>query len=280
MERSTKIPVHPRAPYGNRSSHFDARPFVFVISNDVFAGGQLVFSAFSVSHQDAIKKGFAARESSGAEHEGPWKVPHLPLDPSDIGRTYEDIIRVNSRSGKGGAAWIILRNLHLDLPPGLQKAFSEVVQKEADRLSRELKRTEIIGLFEDTYYLRSTPRIELIDYDVPSRFPLWSAHVTNPLRLFNYLVVVDGKDRHLTGGGKGPVEALVSALSLSLKISLAAIKYKASAIGQGTDVKAVAYIECTANGNDQRKVWGVGIHEDVARAAFFAVLNAASSVID
>src|SRR5882757_2757789 len=132
-----------------------AKLFICVLSNDVLVGGQLVVCAFSGSHQDAIKKGFAARELSKAKIEDLWQLPYLPLDPFDIGRTYEAIIRVNSQSGKGGAAWIILRNLHLDLPRGLQIAFSKIVQKEADRLSRELKPTEIIHLFEDSYHLRS-----------------------------------------------------------------------------------------------------------------------------
>ncbi|KAG4217028.1 hypothetical protein PC116_g34491, partial [Phytophthora cactorum] len=126
VEICNKIPVHPRAPYG----------------------GSLVVCAFSGSHQDAIKKGFMQREQEGKSYEDQWQMPYLPLDPQDIGRTYEAIIRVNSQSGKGGAAWIILRKLQLDLPRGLQIAFSKVVQKRADELGRALLSAEITDLFE------------------------------------------------------------------------------------------------------------------------------------
>lgn len=115
--------MHPRAPYGKRFSPSNTRPFVCIFPNIDMVGGQLVVCAFSGSHQDAIKKGFAARELSKAMHEDLWQLPYLPLDPADIGRTYEAIIRVNSQSGKGGVAWTILRNLDLDLPRGLQITF-------------------------------------------------------------------------------------------------------------------------------------------------------------
>src|SRR3954463_10971974 len=136
VEVSNKIPVHPRAPYG----------------------GSLVVCAFSGSHQDAIKKGFQVREQEGKTDEDRGQKPSLPLDPEDIGRTYEAIIRVNSQSGKGGAAWIILRKLQLDLPRGLQVSFSRIVQKQADELGRELLSAEISDLFEQTYFLKENPR--------------------------------------------------------------------------------------------------------------------------
>ena len=147
VEKSTKIPVHQRAPYG----------------------GQLVVCAFSGSHQDAIKKGFQAREKAGATSESPWQMPYLPLDPQDIGRTYEAIIRVNSQSGKGGVAWIIQRHLELDLPRGLQIAFSKIVQREADQIGRELLPREITKLFEDAYHLKKNPRSSLLDYNINNR---------------------------------------------------------------------------------------------------------------
>ena len=144
VERSNKIPVHPRAPYG----------------------GQLVVCAFSGSHQDAIKKGFKLREDLGATDNDKWEVPYLPLDPADIGRTYEAIIRVNSQSGKGGVAWIISRTLELDLPRGLQVAFSKIVQRETDKLGRELQAGEIKSLFVEEYHLERNPRFHLVDYDI------------------------------------------------------------------------------------------------------------------
>ncbi|OXV07559.1 hypothetical protein Egran_04677 [Elaphomyces granulatus] len=262
VEKSNKIPVHPRAPYG----------------------GQLVVCAFSGSHQDAIKKGFAARELSEAKNEDLWQIPYLPLDPFDIGRTYEAIIRVNSQSGKGGVAWIILRNLDLDLPRGLQIAFSKIVQKEADHLSRELKPTEIIHLFEDAYHLRSNPRFELIDYDISadrSTSPAPELGQTqsskNLKRMFQGVIAIDGQEHHITGVGNGAISSLANALK-SLGIDLDITDYKEHAIGEGKEVKAATYIECTASGNKQQKMWGVGIHEDVVQASLMALLSAASSV--
>lgn len=262
VEKSNKIPIHPRAPYG----------------------GQLVVCAFSGSHQDAIKKGFSAREASQAKHEDFWRVPYLPLDPADIGRTYEAIIRVNSQSGKGGAAWIILRSLHLDLPRGLQVAFSKIVQKEADQVSRELKPTEIVDLFKETY-LRPNPRFELVDYDIsadrsssPER-PNGQVQSSRDLkRMFKGVIAIDGQEYHMKGSGNGPISSLANALNISQGIDLDVADYKEHAIGEGSNVKAATYIECTTGGSKQKAVWGVGIHEDVVQASLMALLNAASSI--
>jgi 2-isopropylmalate synthase len=263
VEKSNKIPVHARAPYG----------------------GQLVVCAFSGSHQDAIKKGFAARESSGAKHEDFWRLPYLPLDPKDIGRTYEAIIRVNSQSGKGGVAWIILRNLQLDLPRGLQIAFSKIVQKEADSVGRELLPTELVRLFQDAYHLRSNPRFELIDYDISADRstspappePGQTQSSKNLRRLFKGIISIDGQEHPVVGVGNGAISSLANALK-SLGIDLDVADYKEHAIGEGKEVKAATYIECTASGNEHQKVWGVGIHEDVVQASLTALLSAASSV--
>jgi 2-isopropylmalate synthase len=249
VEKSNKIPVHPRAPYGKRSS---TSLFICTLSDTALAGGQLVVCAFSGSHQDAIKKGFAARELSEAKTEDLWQLPYLPLDPFDIGRTYEAIIRVNSQSGKGGVAWIILRNLDLDLPRGLQIAFSKIVQKEADLLSRELKPTEIIHLFEDAYHLRSNPRFELIDYDISADRstspappePGQTQSSKNLKRMFKGVIAIDGQEHHITGVGNGAISSLANALK-SLGIDLDITDYKEHAIGEGKEVKAATYIECT-----------------------------------
>lgn len=281
VERSNKIPVGARAPYG----------------------GELVVCAFSGSHQDAIKKGFQRRKEQGADESSPWMIPYLPLDPRDIGRNYEAIIRVNSQSGKGGVAWVILRNLELDLPRGLQVAFSKIVQKQADEAGRELLPREIVRLFEDAYNLSSHPRMSLIDYDMTSdrsSSPIRPAAGNKTQRndtykrLFTGIVEVDGEEHQIRGSGNGPVSALANALQ-QLGIFLDVSDYKEHAIGEGSNVKAVAYMECTstkniseADGDNSNgtaspiqagdKVWGVGISNDVTQASMVALLSAASSV--
>lgn len=262
VEVSNKIPVHPRAPYG----------------------GSLVVCAFSGSHQDAIKKGFQARKAAQATDEDPWQLPYLPLDPADIGRTYEAIIRVNSQSGKGGAAWIILRNLELDLPRGLQVAFSRVVQRHADEVGRELLSNEIQDLFEQTYFLKDNPRFTLVDYSISTDrsaspappAPGKTQDTKNMKRIFEGVISIDGEEHKLKGVGNGPISSLAKALG-SIGIELDVADYKEHAIGGGKDVKAASYIECTAAGSAQ-KVWGVGVHEDVVQSSLIALLSAASNV--
>jgi 2-isopropylmalate synthase len=262
VESSNKIPVHPRQPYG----------------------GQLVVCAFSGSHQDAIKKGFQTRKRDGATSESPWQVPYLPLDPQDIGRTYEAIIRVNSQSGKGGVAWIIQRQLDLDLPRGLQVAFSKIVQRETDMLGRELLPSEITKLFEEAYHLKRNPRFSLIDYDITADRSASTAPAEdgktqtsrNFKRIFNGVIEIDGQEHKLHGTGNGALSSLADALHV-LGIDLDVVDYKEHSIGSSKDVKAATYIECTAGGNNHR-VWGVGVHEDVVQASLTALLSAASSV--
>ncbi|GAB7354975.1 hypothetical protein MBLNU459_g5589t1 [Dothideomycetes sp. NU459] len=263
VEKSNKIPVHPRAPYG----------------------GQLVVCAFSGSHQDAIKKGFQMRKTKGDTNESPWQVPYLPLDPQDIGRTYEAIIRVNSQSGKGGVAWIIQRTLELDLPRGLQIAFSKIVQKETDNLGRELQPTEIRNLFVDAYHLERNPRFGLVDYDITTDRSVSPAvpqdgktvSSKNLKRRFDGVIDIDGQEHRIKGVGNGALSALANALK-TLGVTLEVDDYKEHAIGRGSDVKAATFIECTATTSHQ-KVWGVGIHEDVVQASLIALLSAASSFL-
>lgn len=270
VEESNKIPVHPRAPYG----------------------GQLVVCAFSGSHQDAIKKGFQARKSAGATDADYWQIPYLPLDPQDIGRTYEAVIRVNSQSGKGGVAWIIQRSLELELPRGLQIAFSKIVQREAEALGRELLPREIQKLFEDAYHLNTNPRFALVDYTITvdrasSPLPPEKGRIQNTQNLkrrFDGVITIDGVEHHIHGIGNGAISSLTNALH-TLNIDIDVADYKEHAIansndhaaGGGRDVKAATYIECTATGSNER-VWGVGIHEDVVQASLIALLSAASSV--
>jgi len=266
VEICNKIPIHARAPYG----------------------GSLVVCAFSGSHQDAIKKGFTVREKAGATDDDHWEMPYLPLDPMDIGRTYEAVIRVNSQSGKGGAAWIILRNLELDLPRGLQIAFSKIVQKRADEVGRELLSTEIQDLFEKTYSLKENPRFNLIDYNITADrstspappAPGRSLDTKNMRRRFSGIVAIDGVEHKLSGTGNGPISSLANALkAVGIELDVADYKehgIKERGVGRGRDVKAATYIECTSSGSDE-KVWGVAIHEDVVQSSLMALLSAAST---
>ncbi|KAL1954803.1 hypothetical protein VTO42DRAFT_707 [Malbranchea cinnamomea] len=263
VEESNKIPVNERWPYG----------------------GQLVVCAFSGSHQDAIKKGFQARENAKLGPEDPWEMPYLPLDPQDIGRNYEAIIRVNSQSGKGGVAWVILRSLELDLPRGLQIAFSKIVQRETDRLCRELKPKEIVELFEDAYHLKKNARFSLVDYNITADRthspappePGKAVSTQNLKRRFTGIVEIDGMQHAIVGVGNGAISSLANALK-SLGIELDVVDYKEHAIGTGRNVKAATYIECTCAGSGD-KVWGVGIHQDVVQASLTALLSAASSFL-
>lgn len=272
VEESNKIPINERWPYG----------------------GQLVVCAFSGSHQDAIKKGFAVRRAEGDNPEAPWQMPYLPLDPQDIGRTYEAVIRVNSQSGKGGVAWIIQNSLGLDLPRGLQIAFSRIVQKEADLKGRELLPREIATLFEDAYHLQRNPRFTLIDYNItavrsePGKLSVGQppqnasaapiANTSSAKRQFAGVIAIDGVQHPLVGVGTGAISSLANALH-SLGIDLDVADYKEHALSPGKEVKAATYIECMISGNPKDKVWGVGIHEDVVQASLIALLSAASSFL-
>ncbi|KAI6786028.1 2-isopropylmalate synthase [Emericellopsis cladophorae] len=264
VEACTRIPVHERAPYG----------------------GSLVCAAFSGSHQDAIKKGFQNRQRQGLSAEDPWQgMPYLPLDPQDIGRTYEAIIRVNSQSGKGGTAFIVHSKLQLDLPRGLQVAFSRIVQQRAEELGRELKPEEITNLFKKSYFLDETPRFNLIDYAItPDRAPspapaaLGQTQDTKSLmRIFEGVLMADGQEYKLRGRGNGPISSMVAALK-PVGLDFDVQDYKEHAIGEGRGVKAASYIECKPSGSKQT-VWGVGIHEDVVQSSLMALLSAASNFI-
>lgn len=263
VEECNKIPVNERWPYG----------------------GQLVVCAFSGSHQDAIKKGFKLRESKGAKKEDEWEIPYLPLDPEDIGRTYEAVIRVNSQSGKGGAAWIIQRTLELDLPRSLQVEFSKVVQQRTEAVNRELRPSEIAELFQESYHLKSNPRFNLIDYDITTdrsttpgpAEPGKAVNTKNLKRRFTGIIEIDGIQHAITGVGPGAISSLANALS-TLSIDLDVVDYKEHSIGLGRDVKAATYIQCTSAGSKEQ-VWGVGIHQDVVQASLIALLSAASSFL-
>ena len=240
VEYATNIAVHPRTPYA----------------------GELVFTAFSGSHQDAIKKGFAAQAARNDEY---WEVPYLPIDPADLGRSYEAVIRVNSQSGKGGVAWVIEQDKGLKLPKRLQADFSRHVQALADETSRELNAADIWGAFERTYLPGDKDRFVLRDYQESGG---------TGERLFVGRIAIDGEERSLSGRGNGLISGVIAALAETTGPALDVVDYTEHAIGHGAGAQAAAYLECRTV--DGRTIWGVGIDTDIATASVRAVLSAAN----
>ena len=227
-------------------------------------GGELVYTAFSGSHQDAIKKGFAAQETRNDQI---WSVPYLPIDPADLGRSYEAVIRVNSQSGKGGFAWVIEQDQGLKLPKRMQAHFSRHVQELADELGRELQATDIWDVFRKVYRLDEPQHFQLVDWD--------EGRAADGTRVFAGKIGVDGQEKSVSGRGNGLISSVVATLRDSFGVALEVRDYTEHALGTGSDARAAAYVECvTAEG---RTVWGVGIDEDVATASVRAVLSAANT---
>ena len=222
------IPIHPRHPYA----------------------GDLVFTAFSGSHQDAIKKGFAVQR---ARQDGIWDMPYLPIDPKDLGTTYEAVIRVNSQSGKGGISWIIQENLELDLPRRLQIAFARIVQSIAEAKGRELTVQEITNAFTNAYISTKAALQLSNEYKVST---------TPKGKTFEGVVIHNGREVALTGNGNGPVSSLIDALVNYTGVQLDVRELFEHAIGKGKDARAAAYIEVTAAGQGEKGFWGVGIDND------------------
>jgi 2-isopropylmalate synthase len=238
VEECNELPVHPRHPYV----------------------GELVYTAFSGSHQDAIKKGMHAQERSGSDV---WDVPYLPIDPNDLGRSYEAIIRVNSQSGKGGVAYLMQADHHLDLPRGLQVDFAQKVQAIADVRGGELTSAELRETFQEQYLDHVRP-LELVGHSHSSE--------GGADRIAANLLV-DGEERIVEGEGNGPIDALVNALGRGLGIELHVLDYHEHAMSRGEDANAAAYVEADVDGE---VVWGVGIHPSIVTASLRAVLNAAN----
>ena len=228
-------------------------------------GGELVFTAFSGSHQDAIKKGFAAQETRNDQL---WSVPYLPIDPADLGRSYEAVIRVNSQSGKGGFAWVIEQDQGLKLPKRMQAHFSRHVQELADQLGRELQASDIWEVFRRVYRLDEPQRFNLVDYE--------ETRAADGSRVFAGKIGVDGKVQSVSGRGNGLISSVVATLKETFGVELEVRDYVEHAMGQGSDARAAAYVECVTG--DGRTIWGVGIDEDVATAGVRAVLSAANAV--
>ncbi len=244
VEYCNQLPVHPRHPYG----------------------GDLVFTAFSGSHQDAINKGFKALETSNSKV---WDVPYLPIDPKDLGRSYEAIIRINSQSGKGGIAYILKSDYGIDMPRLLQVEFSKIIQGIADDTGKEIEPKLIWDTFRKEYLGRVSP-VEFFEHTtVPS-----PGHPER--RVLDASIKFNGFEKQITGTGNGPIAAYVDALGSNCGIRLKVRDYHQHAAGAGSDATAVSYIEAEAA--DGRVLWGVGMDSNIVAASLKAVTSAANRV--
>jgi 2-isopropylmalate synthase len=243
VEYCNQLPVHPRHPYA----------------------GELVYTAFSGSHQDGIKKGFEAFEAEveaagddPADHK--WDLPYLPIDPHDVGRSYEAVIRVNSQSGKGGVAYVMKTGHSLDLPRRLQIEFSKVIQRHTDEEGGEVSPDAIWDAFTATY-LADGP-VGLLDHQ--------SSSVVDGKHVLHAEISVDGQAQEVEGVGNGPISAFCAALG-SVGIDVRVLDYAEHALTEGTDAQAASYVECQIGG---RVYWGVGIDTNTATASMRAILSA------
>ena len=233
-EQCNELPVHPRHPYA----------------------GDLVFTAFSGSHQDAIKKGFAQQKSDAI-----WEVPYLPIDPADLGRSYDAVIRVNSQSGKGGMAYLLEKEYGLALPRRLQIELSRAVQKVADASGREISAAGIHDIFSSEYLEQLSP------YTYRGHKMVEDSSSAEPVQIDITLAHGDAT-RHLQGGGNGPIDAFVDALGLDIKL----MDYHEHSIGSGADARAACYVELRLA--DGPTVFGAGTDSNIVTASFKAVLSA------
>ena len=262
VERATGMDVPPRTPYA----------------------GELVYTSFSGSHQDAIKKGFAARNTqvSAKQAEGltdaeaeiavPWAMPYLPIDPHDVGRSYEAVVRVNSQSGKGGVAYLLGTTRKLELPRRLQIEFSRIVQRHTDTYGGEVDGDRLWSIFADEYLpAAAAPEAELSRW---GRFELRGATLTSTGddedSTLTVTLVDGGEEKHLTASGNGPLDAFVTALE-STGLSVRILDYVEHALSEGRDAKAASYVECEVDG---QVLWGVGIDPSITTSSFKAVISA------
>jgi 2-isopropylmalate synthase len=246
VEHCNRLPVHPRHPYA----------------------GELVHTAFSGTHQDAIDKGFAAHAKRAAElgvpeREAPWAVPYLPVDPADLGRSYEAVIRVNSQSGKGGMAYLLRTGHGVDLPARMRPDFSKVVQRATDDSGREATAAELYALFEAAYLAPGR--------EGAVRLAAWSA-TQEPSGTHRFVCTLerDGRSGDHEGTGNGPLSAFADALA-GAGVAVEVRDFAEHAAGPGTDGEAVAYAECRVDGVT---AWGAGRDTSVLAASVHAVLSA------
>ena len=235
VEYCNQLPVHPRHPYA----------------------GDLVFTAFSGSHQDAIKKGLSAISQSNNPH---WEVPYLPIDPSDLGRTYEAVVRINSQSGKGGIAYILEKDHGVSLPRRLQISLSTKIQKVADETGKELLSHEIWDIF-DKNFIQGPNKAELISFELNT-----SDGENDSIKVEAKL---NQKKLEFSGSGNGPIDAMIQGINKKMGLNLSVTDYHQHSLGTGSDAKAVAYIE-VSDGNKTH--WGVGIDENTIRASLRAIM--------
>ncbi len=243
-EYCNQIPVHPRHPYA----------------------GELVFTAFSGSHQDAIKKGLAANAGQSW-----WDVPYLPIDPADVGRTYEAVIRVNSQSGKGGIAYLLEKDHGLRLPRRLQIEFSRTVQALADTTGKELTSVDIWAAFQSDY-LQPTEPFRFIEHrTAPGSHTGGTCKLTATIR-------ENGQERLISGKGNGPIDAFTDALNRHCGLDLRVVDYHEHAIGAGANATAVSYVEIRMDGEPEVR-FGVGIDSNIVTASLNAVISAVNRAL-
>ena len=239
-EYCNQLPVHPRHPYA----------------------GDLVFTAFSGSHQDAIKKGLNELRNSNQET---WEVPYLPIDPKDVGRSYEAVIRINSQSGKGGVAYLLEKDHGLSMPRRLQIEFSQVIQKITDETGKEISASDIWETFQETYF-NENGTFKFLEHHINSR--------ANKEGLQEDEIEIKIKKgngtKTIKGSGNGPIDAMIDALSTNLDLEVKVADYHQHAISSGSDAKAVAYSEISYK---EQSVWGVGIHQNTVIAGLESVIN-------
>ena len=239
-EYCNQLPVHPRHPYA----------------------GDLVFTAFSGSHQDAIKKGLTEMRNSNQEI---WEVPYLPIDPQDVGRSYEAVIRINSQSGKGGVAYLLEKDHGLSMPRRLQIEFSQVIQKVADDSGKEISPSDVWEKFQSTY-LNDSGAYEFIEHNINShanKDGTQSDEIKIGLKVNSQIISIEGM-------GNGPIDAMIDALKNHFIMDIKISDYHQHAISSGSDAKAVAYSELLLNG---QSVWGVGIHQNTVIAGLQSVIS-------
>ena len=241
-EECTRMQVPPRHPYA----------------------GDLVFTAFSGSHQDAIKKGMDLRRKNNINS---WEVPYLLIDPIDVGCSYEAIIRINSQSGKGGVAYVLSDKFHLELPKAMHQQVGDFVNSEADKLGKELSPDEIYDIFKSEFIQRTHP-LKLVSYH-DERYGNSDSH---EVKIFAQLLL-NGEEIEISAVGNGPVNAFVNALESKGLKNFRLIDYCSHAIGSGSATNSAAYI-CLESNDDKRKVWGVGMHSNIEHAALDALVCA------
>ena len=244
VEYCNQLPVHPRHPYA----------------------GDLVFTAFSGSHQDAIKKGLNALRSS---NDPQWEVPYLPIDPADLGRTYEAVVRINSQSGKGGVAFLLEKDHGVSLPRRLQISMSQKIQKIADETGKEISTSEIWEIFHTNFVMPKSGHSF-------KNYSLKTSNSTNASDHIKAEIEIGGENHEISGSGNGPIDAFINALNQKLSIDIKVSDYHQSAISSGSDAQAAAYIELQKG---DKTSWGVGINPNTTKASFEAIIVGVAKLI-